>query len=425
MADNADSKAASANDPGGAGTQRFGWRQIALAAGPGLVAMLADTDAGSIITVAQSGAQWGYRLLLPNLLLIPFMFMAQELALRLGLGARQGAAELVLRRFGRSQAALLLVALALSCFGALVSEMSGLAGAAQVVGLPIPAAMAGVVVGLILMVVSGSYRSVERIALFFGLFELAFLVMAWRAAPGLAPIVQQAGELPLRDPGYLYLLAANLGTSIIPWALLYQQSASVDKGLRPRHVRGARVETLVGVVLCQTITSALLIAAGATLGNGGTLNTVAQIETAFTATLGPAIGRAIFILGLSGGALVATIVVCLTLAWSVGEVLGVRHSLEHHPRQAPWFYGSMAVMLVVGGALVASGIDLVSLSIAAGVLNALLLPVVLGFLYRLARTALPEPLRLRGAYAAVVAVAFLVVSGVGIWAGVGGVVLKM
>ena len=420
MGDDLDGRTGPAAEPGGTITRRLAWRQIALAAGPGLVAMLADTDAGSIITVAQSGAQWGYRLLLPNLLLIPFMFMAQELALRLGLGARQGAAELVLQRFGRAQAGLLLVALALSCFGALVSEMSGLAGAAQVFGLPIPAAMAGVVVGLILMVATGSYRSVERIALFFGLFELAFLVMAWRAAPGLAPVVQQAGELPLRDPGYLYLLAANLGTSIIPWALLYQQSASVDKRLGPRHVRGARLETLAAVVLCQTITSALLIAAGATLGNGGTLNTVGQIETAFTATLGAAIGRAIFVLGLSGGALVATIVVCLTLAWSVGEVLGVRHSLEHHPRQAPWFYGSMAVMLVSGGVLVASGIDLVSLSIAAGVLNALLLPVVLGFLYRLARTALPEPLRLRGGYAAVVAVAFLVVSGVGVCAGIGG-----
>jgi Mn2+/Fe2+ NRAMP family transporter len=420
MADDRDGMASPAAEPGGAITRRLAWRQIALAAGPGLVAMFADTDAGSIITVAQSGAQWGYRLLLPNLLLIPFMFMAQELALRLGLGARQGAAELVLQRFGRVQAGLLLVALALSCFGALVSEMSGLAGAAQVFGLPIRAAMAGVVVGLILMVITGSYRSVERIALFFGLFELAFLVMAWRAAPALAPIVQQAGELPLRDPGYLYLLAANLGTSIIPWALLYQQSASVDKGLGPRHVRGARLETLAAVVLCQTITSALLIAAGATLGSGGRLNTVAQIETAFTATLGAAIGRAIFVLGLSGGALVATIVVCLTLAWSVGEVLGVRHSLEHHPRQAPWFYGSMAVMLVAGGGLVASGIDLVTLSIAAGVLNALLLPVVLGFLYRLARTVLPEPMRLRGAYAVVVAVAFLVVSGVGIYAGIGG-----
>jgi len=420
MADDRDSTAAAAGEPGPATARRFSWRRLALAAGPGLVAMLADTDAGSIITVAQSGAQWGYRLLLPNLLLIPFMFMAQEVALRLGLGTRQGAAELVLRRFGRIPAALLLTALALSCFGALVSEMSGLAGAAQAFGVPVAPAMAGVVGGLILMVLTGSYRSVERVALFFGLFELAFLVMAWRAAPGWAPMVHQAGELALRDPGYLYLLAANLGTSVIPWALLYQQSASVDKGLGPRHVRGARLETLAGVVLCQTITVSLLVAAGATLGGGEKLNTVVEIETAFTATLGPAIGRAVFVLGLSGGALVATIVVCLTLAWSVGEVLGVQHSLEHHPRQAPWLYGGLSLMLVAGGALVASGIDPVRISIAAGVLNALLLPLVLGFLYRLARTALPAPLRLRGGYAAVVGFAFLVIAGVGVCAGIAG-----
>ena len=63
---------------------QFSWRVFLAVAGPGLVAMLADTDAGSVITVAQSGAQWGYRLLLSNLLFIPFMFFAQELALRVG-----------------------------------------------------------------------------------------------------------------------------------------------------------------------------------------------------------------------------------------------------------------------------------------------------------------------------------------------------
>lgn len=396
------------------------WRTIALAVDPGLVAMLADTDAGSVITLAQSGAQWGYRLLLPNLLLIPFMFMAQDIALRLGLGAQCGAAELVLHRFGRVAAGVLLVALAMSCFGALVSELSGLAGAAQVSGVPVDVTMVGVVVGLIATVVSGSYRTVERVALALGVFELAFLVMAWRASPGLAPIARQALQMPLHQRGYLYLLAANLGTSIIPWALLYQQSAGVDKGLGVRHMRAARIETLAGVLLCQTISSALLIASAATLGGYGTLDSVARIETAFTATLGMVAGRVVFVLGLSGSALVATIVVCLTLAWTIGEVLGVRHSLAHHPRQAPWFYGSMTTMLVAGGTVVASGVDLVNLSIAAGVLNALLLPLVLGFLFCLARVALPEPWRLRGGYAVAVAVCFACIGGVCLYTGIAG-----
>ncbi len=230
---------------------RVSWRHILVAAGPGLVAMLANTDAGSIITVAQSGAKWGYQLLVPNLLFIPFMFIAQELAARLGLGTGQGAAELVLHRLGRGPATILLVILALSCFGGLLTEMSGLAGAGAVYGVPVWATMAMTVLGLIFIVATGSYRSVERVGLFLGLFELAFFIVAWNAHPGITEIMRGAGRMSLRDSDYLYLLAANLGTSIIPWTLLYQQSASVDKKLSAGDIKVARIETLAGVVLCQ------------------------------------------------------------------------------------------------------------------------------------------------------------------------------
>lgn len=404
----------------GSARSRFSWHRLALVLGPGLVAMLADTDAGSVITVAQSGAQWGYRLLLPNLLLIPFMYVAQESAMRLALGTGSGIAELVAQRYGRRVAALLLAALAASCFGGLLSQLSGLAGVAEAFAVPVAPVIAGTVGGLILIVVTGSYRRVERISLFLGLFELAFLVMAWRAAPNFAQIAGGALRPPLADRGYLYLLAANLGTSIIPWALLYQASASVDKGLGAGEMRAARVETLVAIVLCQTITSALLIAAAATLGSGGALRTVGQIERAFTATLGPALGRFVFVLGLSGSALVATIVVCLTLAWSVGEVLGVQHSLEHEPIRAPWFYGALTLTLALGGAIVAAGIDLVGLSIAAGVLNALLLPPLLFVLHRLTQTALPPALRPRGLYRGCSTAAFAIVAAVALYAGLAG-----
>ena len=108
--------------------------------------------------------------------------------------------------------------------------------------------------------------------------------------------------------------------------------------------------------------------------------------------------RLLFGLGMTGSALVATIVVTLTAARTLGEVLGVKHSLEHSPREAPWFYGIYTVSLVAGALLVASGVNLVSLSVGVQVMNALLLPIVLGFLY-LARpaaaAALPPARRLR------------------------------
>jgi Mn2+/Fe2+ NRAMP family transporter len=394
-----------------------------LVLGPGLVAQLANTDAGSIITAAESGARWGYRLLLLQGLIIPVLYMTQELTVRLGLGTGQGYAELVRARFGRVWAFLSIAMIIASCFGALVAQMTGLAGVGEVFGIPVSLTIAATVVLIFGMVLTGSYHSVERIAIGLGLFELGFLVVAWTAHPDPGQILAELAQVPVGDPGYLYLLAANLGTSIMPWTIVYQQSAVVDKGLGREHLRLARADTLVGAVLCQVITAAIVIAAAATLGRASAdpgLGTVSAIAMAFVPSLGEAVGRGVFALALAGGALVATVVVCLATAWSIGEAIGVRHSLEHHPREAPWFYTVFGIALVAGGTLVASGINLVRLAIAVGVINALLLPAVLGCLYHLARTALAPADRLRGTYAALVAIVLLVVAGFGVYAGVVG-----
>ena len=71
------------------------WRQELAAIGPGLLVMLADNDAGSILTAAQSGAHWGYRLVMLQFLLLPILVLVQELAARLGLVTGRGFSELV------------------------------------------------------------------------------------------------------------------------------------------------------------------------------------------------------------------------------------------------------------------------------------------------------------------------------------------
>jgi Mn2+/Fe2+ NRAMP family transporter len=253
----------------GASVPTLGWRGVALVVGPGLVVMLADTDAGSVITAAQSGAQRGYELLPLQFLIIPVLFMVQELTVRLGLGTGKGYGELILQRFGRAWALPWIVTLAVSCFGALVTEMSGLAGVGQLFGVPAWQTITISVVLIFLMVSTGSYRSVERAALFLGMFELAFLAVAWKASPSGGELLAQVAHAPLGDTGYLYLLAANLGTSVMPWTVFYQQSAMIDKGLASGDMKIARLETLSGAIICQLITAAVLIAAAATLGRQG------------------------------------------------------------------------------------------------------------------------------------------------------------
>jgi hypothetical protein len=119
------------------------------------------------------------------------------------------------------------------------------------------------------------------------------------------------------------------------------------------------------------------------------MDDVPQISKALTPILGDAVGRIVFAFGISGAALVATIVVCLTAAWGLGEVAGYRRSLSDHPREAPWFYGIFTGALIAAGLVVGSGVNLVRLSVAIEVMNALLLPIVLGFLFVLASWALP------------------------------------
>jgi Mn2+/Fe2+ NRAMP family transporter len=269
-------------------------------------------------------------------------------------------------------------------------------------------------------VLTGSYRSVERIAVALGLFELAFIFVAWKAGPHPQQLLDGMANIPFGDHAFLYLVTANIGAVIMPWMIFYQQSAVVEKRLTARHLTAARWETAVGALVTQLIMAAVLIAAAATIGHADAnapLDTVQQISDALTPFLGSAVGRAVFAVGMSGAALIATIVVSLTAAWGVGEVAGYRRSLDHQPLEAPWFYGIFSVCLALAGLLVASGINLISLSVGVEVLNALLLPIVLGFLFMLARKALPEAYRLKGAYAWLVGAIVVITAGFGVAAG--------
>ncbi len=388
--------------------------------GPGIVVMLADTDAGSVITAAQSGAQWGYKLLLLQVVLIPILFIAQELTVRLGLVTGKGHGELIRETFGFSAAILSVSTMALACIGALITEFSGMAGIGMLYGIPAWLTMLLAAGGLILIVWTGSYRSVERVAMLFGAFELAFLAVAWDSHPSPAQMLESAKLMPISAPGFHYLIAANIGAVVMPWMIFYQQSAVIDKGLGEEDLPAARWDTIVGAFATQVVMASVLISVAAT-GHHDKLNTVEQIADSITPVLGETSGKMLFGLGMMGAAMVAAIVVSLTAAWGVGEILGFKRSLDHKPDEAPWFYGIFTLSVIVSAVIVASRINLVKLSIAIEVMNALLLPIVLGFLFLLARKSLPEAHRLKGSYSWIVAIVLGATSMMGVYGALSGI----
>ncbi|TWE11361.1 NRAMP family divalent metal transporter [Rudaeicoccus suwonensis] len=371
--------------------------------GPGLIVMLADTDAGCLITAAQSGAQWGYSMVLPQVVLIPILYMAQEITVRLGIVTGKGHGALIREYFGPRWAWLSGSTLFISAIGALLTEFVGVAGVGELFGvskwITVPVATAF----LIGIAMTRSYRRVERIGIAVGLAELAFIPAMILAHPKMHDLLKGLHTVPLGHSSYVFLLAANVGAVIMPWMIFYQQSAVVDKGLKKSAIRAARRDTAVGSVLTQGIMIVVIIAFAATVyasGHGSmSLNTVGQLAGGLAPYIGSTEAKVMVGAAILGGALVAALVVSLAGSWGLAEVIGWKHSLNAPISRQNWkFYFVYAMSHIVGAALVLASFNLVRLAVDVEVMNALMLPLVLGFLLLLEAKALPSEFRMRGAY---------------------------
>ncbi len=369
--------------------------------GPGLMVMLADTDAGSVITAAQSGAQWGFAMILPQLLLIPILYIVQEITVRLGVVTGKGHGELIREHFGMSWAMLSVVTLFVACVGALVTEFAGIAGVAEMFHIPIWVSVPCVTVLLVMVGLSGSYRRVEKIGLAVGMLELLFIVAAIMAKPDISQMAHGLASFPFGQGNYTFLLAANVGAVIMPWMVFYQQGAVIDKRLFGKHLRLLRWDTKIGAVLTQIIMISVVIVTAVGIHEtspNATLNDVKDISRALMPVLGKTSGVILFGLGMAGASFLAAIVVSLAGAWGLTEALGMKRSLDMPFKKAKGFYSVYTLAHIGGATIVLIGIPLVSLMIDVEVMNAALLPIVLGFLILLEVKALPKEHRMSGSH---------------------------
>ena len=273
---------------------------------------------------------------------------------------------------------------------------------------------------LIVLVVSGSYRHVERVAILVGLFELLFIPAALLSHPNWGALGQSMTSQPLLNPDYRFLLAVNVGAVIMPWMIFYQQGAVIDKKLGKSDLRVARMDTLLGAIVTQVIMIAVIIATASASSHARTTlqeNSVGNIVDSLQPLLGSMGAKILVGLGIGGAGLVAAIVVSLAGAWGVGEALGVKKSLNLRFGEAKGFYFAFIVANLIGAGLVLPGISLTGLTLDIELLNALVLPLVLGFLLLIERAALPVEYRMKGAHRVIAWALALVVVAFGLFMG--------
>jgi Mn2+/Fe2+ NRAMP family transporter len=355
--------------------------------GPAWVVMLADVDAPSVITAGKGGTESGYALLLPVFAIVPILFLVQEMTARLALATGKGHAELVRSQYGARWAAVSVVGMAVINFVAYVAEFAGIALGAAIVGIPAPLAIIGALAIHASMVLTGSYTLFERLALALSLALFSFVVLAVAGRPDLAHLVSDLSPLPSDVPhDYFALVVAIIGASIMPWMLFYQQSASVDKKLRREDLHSSRVETLVGAFASQALMAAIVIAAAAAMKSAAPVpasaTNLADLPEGLARLASGGAGWLIAI-GLIGSGLLALVVVSLSAAWGIGEVMGWPRSLNLKPSQARHFYAVYLVEVLPAAAVVLISRDLVRLCVGSMVFNVIVLALPLAFLVRL------------------------------------------
>jgi NRAMP (natural resistance-associated macrophage protein)-like metal ion transporter len=365
----------------GLDTRRHVLRFLAVL-GPGLVVMFADTEAGSITTAATSGAQYGFKLILLQLLLIVPLFVVQEMTVRLGVVTGKGHAYLIRRYYGLGWAWVSLGTMLVTNVAALVTEFAGIAGAAQIFGLPPGPLVIAAAASLAVVIVTASYKRVEVFALALCAIELLFIPAAFAAHPAVHDVIKEGifGKQPLGDQAYLLLIASNIGAVIMPWMIFYQQSAVVDKKLRPQDLGYARLDTAIGSVLTQGIMIAIVITTGATLFvHRIQVDDAAQAALALQPLLGRLAGVT-FGAGLIGASMLGAFVVSLATAWAFGEAFGWRCSLNDGLRAKRFTALYLACIFVAAGIVLVPGLPLIKLTVDVEAFNGFVLPIVLAFL---------------------------------------------
>jgi Mn2+/Fe2+ NRAMP family transporter len=364
--------------------QRAWWLKYLAVAGPGLIVAFADTEAGSVTTAATSGAQFGMKLVLLQLLLIVPLFVVQEMTVRLGTVSGRGHAALIRDRYGLGWAWVSLGTMLVTNLAALVTEFIGIAGAALIFGIPAAPMVIVAATLLIGIAFSGRYRRAEYFALGLCLLELLFIPAAIAAHPSWSSVLHDGilGSQPLGDKAYLLLVAGNIGAVIMPWMIFYQQSAVVDKKLRVEDMPMARVDTAIGAVATQLIMIAIIVTTAATLFvHHQNVTDAAQAALALVPLTGAKWAGVAFGAGLLGAAMIGALVVSLATAWAFGEAFRWPCSLNFKCTEAKRFYGLYAAMVVVAaGIVLIPHLPLITITVYVEAFNAFVLPVVLTFL---------------------------------------------
>ena len=338
-----------------------------------------DNDAGGIFTYSQAGAKYGYLPLWTLLPIMALLIVTQEMCSRMGAVTGKGLSDLIREEFGLRTTFFVMMALIAANLTNVMANFAGIASSLELFGISryITVPIGALIVWM--LVVKGTYASVERIFLFATAIYICYIVSGvlvkpdWKEAA-----LYSVKPVLLFEPAYITLLIGMVGTSVAPWMQFYLQAAIVEKGVSAKEYAESRIEVIVGCVVMTVIAFFIIVACA------GAIWSVAprDIKDSTDAALGlKPFGEYAYLLfcaGLLNASLFAACILPLSTAYTVCEGLGFESGVNKQWGEAPVFYWLFTLLIVIGGGVILiPGFPLVRMILLSQVLNGVLLPFVL------------------------------------------------
>jgi len=361
---------------------RYHWAVFFSVIGPGFITAVVDNDAGGIYTYSQAGAKYGY---LPLWTLIPItllLIVTQEMCSRMGAVTGKGLSDLIREEFGLRTTFLMMAVLVLANLTNMMADFAGIASSLELFGIPRYVTVPIGALAVWLLIVKGSYDSVEKIFLWACVVYVAYIISGVLVRPNWKQAaIDSVRPVLMLETGYITMLIGMVGTSIAPWMQFYLQAAVVEKGITAKAYKESRIEVIVGCIVMSVIAFFIIVACA------GAIYSVQprEIKDAADAAAGlRPFGKYAYLLfaaGLFNASLFAACILPLSTAYSVCEGLGFESGVNKRFREAPIFYWLFTGLIVVGAAVVLiPSFPLVKMILFSQVVNGVLLPFVLIFM---------------------------------------------
>ena len=334
------------------------WQTLLAILGPGLIVMVGDNDAGAFGTYTQAGQNYGTSLLWTLLLLVPVLYVNQEMVLRLGAVTGVGPARLIFERFGKFWGAFSVIDLFLLNALTIVTEFIGISLGLDYLGV---SRFWGVGIASVIIIgaaSTGDFRRFERFSMFLVFASLLLVPVFVMVHPAPAQIAHDflVPQLP-RDSklsDVMLLIIGIVGTTVAPWQLFFQQSYVIDKRITPRFIRYQKADLWIGIVM--------VVIGGVAMMGFAAQTFAGQPEFGnFTDALGVANGLekyygrvpgVFFSIALIDASIIGALAVSLSTAYAMGDVFAIKHSLHRKPGDAKAFYAVYVGLIIIAAALV-------------------------------------------------------------------------